>query len=470
MSDIGDMFVEAQQLKIQGDVLGAIEVYQTILAYEPDLVEAHFNLANLLLEQGDEALAHYKRVPEDDELFPSTAFNMGYLHSRAGRLNEAEACYRHAIDIPGARSALAGILSTQAGGFRVTGRFVEGEAKLAEAVKLVPDDAYLWSNLALLHQAAGEAEKAVVAYDKALEIDPDNPDIHYNRATALLTLGEMEDGWRAFEWRLKCGDSVLKKQSFDQPLWDGETPEGKTILLYPEQGLGDAIQFARYALELVRRGAKVVLACKPGLVPLLSSLDGVEVVSIEGDLPPFDVHAPLLSLAQFIDCDPTPYLTALSENRLGTGFKVGLCWRGSPANSSDALRSVPLSVLAPLADCPGVTFYSLQKGQGIDGFPNLQELPGLDEEGGIFMDTASVMAELDLVITVDTAVGHLAGALGRPVWLLLNTAPDWRWMRDRDDTPWYPTMTLWRQTTFGDWDGLVGRVRSALTALVKDRA
>ena len=394
------------------------------------------------------------------------SFIVGETEIQAGRLHKAETALRAALELSEARIALAEVLSTLAGGFRFVGRFAEGEAKLREAVGLCPDDARLWSNLGLFYQAAGAMDAAMSAYDRALSLDPDEPDIRFNRATARLTKARDPEGWREFDARLACADSVLERLPFKAPLWDGSDPVGRTILVYPEQGLGDALHFARYASALAQRGASVVLAAKPGLVPLLSSLENVTVTDFE-HRPAFDAHIPLMSLPRWLGEPPWsgPYLKAEPSRRrnLGEGFKVGLCWQGSRANFSDPLRSLSLKALAPLAES-GARFFSLQVGEGAENlstFPGLIPLSDLDADA-LFLDTAAVMMDLDLVLTVDTAIAHLAGALGRPTWLMLNSAPDWRWGLERAETSWYPSLRLWRQTSFGDWAGVVTAVGAAL--------
>jgi hypothetical protein len=306
------------------------------------------------------------------------------------------------------------------------------------------------------------------------------------RAIALLLKGDYERGLPDYELRLLVGAS--RPRRFDRPAWDGSDPAGKTILLHAEQGLGDTIHFARYATLLARRGARVVLECQPPLKRLLRSLDGVGDVVAQGDLlPGFDLHRPLASMPlafntrlATIPAD-VPYLQAPADavERLGRrlassggAFKVGIVWAGAAGHPNDRKRSVPLELLAPLAGIPNVKLFSLQKGPPAEQLkaPSAPPVEDLARELDDFADTAAAMHHLDLVVSVDTSAAHLAGALGRPVWTLLPFSPDWRWLLGRADSPWYPTMRLFRQPKLGAWRDLFGEVTSKLRDVVIHRA
>ena len=281
------------------------------------------------------------------------------------------------------------------------------------------------------------------------------------------------------------------RPELSQPRWNGSDLEGRAILVYSEQGLGDTIQFIRYAPLVEQRGGKVLFECQPALMPLLANAQGIDTLLPRGGtLPSFDVQAPLLSLPGIVGTRPdtvpaaVPYLQA-NDKLVGRwrkeleplrGFKIGITWQGSPTQGYDRLRSVPLTHLATLAAVPGVHLISLQKRIGTDqlrsmagGFSVVDFGSRLDEESGAFMDTAAIMMNLDLVISSDTAVPHLAGALGVPVWLALPWVPDWRWLLEREDSPWYPTMRLFRQPRFGNWDGVFERMAEELRKLLPGR-
>jgi hypothetical protein len=299
---------------------------------------------------------------------------------------------------------------------------------------------------------------------------------------ALLRQGDFQNGWPEHEWRLKAR-SQFPVRPFAQPQWTGQDVTGKAILLHAEQGFGDTIQFVRYVPLVAARGARVILECQPELCGLLKDVPGAERVIGRGDpLPAFDLQCPLLSLPRafntmlqtipaqhaYLMVDPERVQQWRAKLSLAhQSVNVGLCWAGSSTHSNDANRSIDPARLAPLA-CDGVTFYSLQKRDRSEAAPDVSATLALRDLGNQlvgFVDTAGVIANLDLVISVDTAVAHLAGALGQPVWLLLPFAADWRWLLSREDSPWYPGMRLFRQQRAGDWEGVIRRVAEELSGL-----
>ncbi len=314
---------------------------------------------------------------------------------------------------------------------------------------------------------------------------PQLPEAHFHLAVAHLTLGDWAAGWNEYESRWAC--QVSEPRNLTLPLWDGSSIEGQTILLWAEQGLGDAIQFVRYAADVQRRGARVIVEVRPPLVPLLKSARGIEQLVAYGQpLPPADCHAPLMSLPRILNTTPdtaardVPYLSAESaranawRNELGAvrGFKVGIAWQGNPRVHGDRFRSIPLDQFKPLAMVPGVSLISLQHGAtagALNAAPfQLLAIDGLDTDGA-FLDTAAIMTSLDLVITSDTSIAHLAGALGVPCWVALSVGADWRWMLARADSPWYPSLRLYRQTTLGDWPPVFERMAADLQRQAADQ-
>jgi hypothetical protein len=303
---------------------------------------------------------------------------------------------------------------------------------------------------------------------------------------AWLLGGHFERGWPEYEWRWRGNEAVFAP--LNQPLWDGSALEGRTILLHAEQGLGDTIQFIRYARLVRARGGTVVVACPTPLIQLLTGCAGIDQLIPQGSiLPPFDVYAPLLSLPGILGTSlgsvpaEVPYLVADAElerhwrEKLGPlrAFKIGIAWQGNPGYLGDSFRSIPLTHFATLARVEGVRLFSLQKGPGSEQLSALGDLfpvtdlgSQLDNATGAFVETAAVMKSLDLIITSDTAVAHLAGALGVPVWVALPAVPDWRWMLDRADSPWYPTMRLFRQTAWGQWESVFARLASAVSGWI----
>ena len=316
-----------------------------------------------------------------------------------------------------------------------------------------------------------------------MRLKPDDADAHLNLAYSWFFRGDFQAAWPEYEWRWKRRG--FSRPAFGQPLWDGSNLNGQTILLFAEQGLGDTLQFIRYVPFVRRLGARVLVQCQGPLLRLLATCWGINRLVREGDsLPPFDVQIPLLSLPRifrstlatipanipYLCADPDSSVHWRSQLSSLKGFKVGIAWQGNPEHQRDRRRSVGLLTFEPLARVPGVRLVSLQKGPGSEQLRDIEDrLSVLDvaDRLGDFADTAALLSNLDLVITVDTAVAHLAGALGIPVWVVLPLDPDWRWLLDRQDSPWYPSMRLFRQTAWGDWTGVFERVTEALRRQVE---
>ena len=334
-----------------------------------------------------------------------------------------------------------------------------------------------------------QLDEAKAQFERVLAVQPDFTEAECSLATCYLIDGDYRRGWAAYEARLRLRD-VKPPQSI--PRWTGQALEGRSLLLITEQGFGDTIQFVRYARVLKSLGARVALAAQPALGPLLASyrdLDELFLIGSSDEWPSSDFYLPLLSVpaalqacVSTIPCD-VPYLSAdpeLTEKWRGElekidGFRIGIAWQGKPSYNADRWRSVPLAQFAPLARLAGVRLVGLQKGFGSEqvatvDFPVFDLSDRLDETAGAFMDTAAVISNLDLVITADTAIGHLAGGLAAPVWVALQHAPDWRWLLGRDDSPWYPTMRLFRQTTFGRWHDVFERIAGAVAARLEAKS
>jgi hypothetical protein len=340
-------------------------------------------------------------------------------------------------------------------------------------------------NLAAYWQGEGDDQAALSHYDTVLRLDPNAAETHYNRALILLANGQYEAAWPEYEWRMRLPQFPLHARS--EPLWQGETLGARSLLVHAEQGLGDTLHFVRY-LPLVRPLAgRVVLQAPAVLVPLLRQSGISDVYADNEPLPNCDAQVPLLSLPGRLGTTRQdipaciPYLAidlARAEpwsKRLANidGFRIGIAWQGSPTHLSDKRRSVPLDRFAPLAQIPGVSLISLQKRDGLDQLAKapfeVHPLPDRWDEEGAFLDTAAIMGCLELVICADTAVAHLAGALGVPVWVALSTRPDWRWLRVGTTTPWYPTMRLFRQTEAGNWFSVMEQMAEEVRQLVNHR-
>jgi tetratricopeptide (TPR) repeat protein len=434
-------------LHVTGRFDEAVASFRSALCLAPDHPEILYNLSNACLELGrlDEALASYDAVLAHAPGHAGALVNRGNTLLRFNKPVEAIASY------DGALAALPGhpqILTNRGHALRRLDR-------LAEAL---PD------------------------FEAALSTAPEFPEAHFEAAMTRLALGDFDAGWKAYEWRWKTGAFARHRRQPEAPLWLGEEPiSGKTVLLHAEQGFGDTIQFIRYAPLLRERGAKVICEVQPELHPLLSQLEGVAVIAAGEPRPAFDLHCPLLSLPLAFKTQPetipatVPYLAAPADrvaywrDRLPqAGLRAGFVWSGQPSHKNDLNRSIALARLAALFQESPAFCFSLQSDLRAADAEALRGLPDLIHLGDAlrdFADTAAIISLLDVVISVDTAVAHLAGALGKPVMILLPHAADFRWMRNRADSPWYPTAKLFRQPAFGDWDSVIGRVRDEMEQL-----
>ena len=350
----------------------------------------------------------------------------------------------------------------------------------------LPNNPSILYNIAFTYKKFGDLPKALPYYNKVLEIDPNHSEALFSRGLAYLVIGDFESGWHGYEWRYSR-PSQGSLRTYSQPRWDGSDLNGKTILIHAEQGLGDTFQFIRYAQLVKEKNGTVIVAVQKPLVTLMKRCKGIDqIISLDDTPPHFDVHSPLLSLPYVLktrlDTVPNeiPYLysdeklIAEWKEKLASdkNFKIGICWQGNDNYATPMLRttvaqkSVHPKEFEPICQVPGVSIYSLQKMTGTD---QLKEIPStmhiktfdgdFDQSHGRFMDTAAVIKNLDLIITVDTSISHLASGLGTPTWILLPNPADWRWMIDRDDSPWYPNITrLFKQPTPGDWKSMIYEV------------
>ena len=471
-------------LKEQGKLEEAVACYRRALQRQPDYAEAEYNLGNVLKEQGklDEAVACCRRAVELRPDHAPAHNNLGVALSEQSNSEEAVACFRRALELAPDYLDAQNNLGVA---WKNLGKLDEAVACYRRALELRPDYAQARYNLANAFSDQGKRDEAIACCRGTLEQQPDFAEAHVQRSLLALLTGDFPLGWAEYPWRWKTRQ--CPPRDFPQPAWDGQPLEGKTILLHAEQGLGDAIQFVRYAPLVKQRGAAVIVECPGPLMSLLASCQGVDRLVGRGDrLPAFDVHASLLSLPGIFHTSledmpaAIPYLFADPgaverwRRELGgaAGLKIGMAWRGNPVHTNDRARSLPLSCFESLAGLPGAHFFSLQKGAGVEELARMAGRLPVTELGSRlenFMDTAAVMKNLDLVITCDTAAAHLAGALGVPVWVALPFTPDWRWLLDRSDSPWYPTMRLLRQKQPGDWAGVFEEIKARLCAEFKNR-
>ena len=428
-----------------GQLDEAAALYREVLHREPNNADALHLMGVVMFEGGNHAAAIdlIQRALAIDPEKPSACNNLASVLFKEGRLDEA-------------------------------GRFC------LQAVRISPQFGEAWYNLGNIRQDQGRCDEALECYDRTLATTPDHAQAHWNRALLWLLLGDYDKGWEEYEWRWRNKELLTPVVDYPQPVWDGSPLEGKTIFLYAEQGMGDAIQFVRYVPLVQELGGRVILGCDWLIERLFSQIHGVgKIVTPQSAIPSFTCHASLLSLPRIfgtrLETIPAqvPYLRpdeTLSKEWAGRladapGLKVGVVWRGNPAQKVNPVRSCPAALLEPLARIPGVRVFSLQKDPGKEGTPNgfTDIAADLDD----FADTAAAVGQLDIVISVCTSVAHLAGALGRPLWVMLAFNADWRWLHGRDDSPWYPTARLFRQRRRGDWQGVVKRIARDLADLAR---
>jgi hypothetical protein len=480
-----------------GELQESVLCFDHVTQLNPNSPEAHFNLAKALrlLGQLPTAEQHYRQALKLHPGWIQALNNLGNLLHAMGRSEEATNCYQQALSIQPnyleAKFNYANLMQD-------LGRYPEAIAVYRELLTQKPDHLHLLVNLARALAITKKFDDSFACYDRVLALISNSPEFigrkevcnnpyyveaSYTKSLFKLLLGEYEEGWRLYEWRWKTEQLKNNLRQFKQPLWLGDQPiAGKTILLHAEQGLGDTIQFVRYVSVVERLGANVVLEVPATLISLVQTFRGsFNLIAKGDDIPPFDLHCPLMSLPHALrttlDTIPAdiPYLAVDAQRqaqwreRLGTKIKprIGLVWSGNVKHLNDRNRSIALRTMEPLLRLD-FEYHSLQKEIREEDKPFLNEFTQIqshENELNDFSDTAALIAAMDLVITVDTSVAHLAGALGKPVWILLPYSPDFRWLLERGDSPWYPTARLFRQRSIGDWDGVVAEVLAELKRL-----
>ncbi len=454
----------------------AVAGYRSLVASAPEFAEGWFNLgvAQAMRQQAGEALMSYRRAIALEPNYAEAHNNVGILYQMTGHWAEAEQAYREALRARPGYVQPAYNLGLLA---QAVDRLEEAAEAYREALRLEPSHAEAWNNLGNVLLASCDPRGALDCYEQALALTPGQNEARWNRAVAQLTLGDFAQGWPGYELRFTQPD--CERRLSTAPPWRGEPLEGKRLLLWAEQGFGDSIQMIRFAREVERLGAEVLLECQAPLLPLLASAPGVSAVHLRGESPRADFETALMSLPGLLGAGferpipaPLPYVDPGQERRQRwrerlsayASPRIGLVWQGNPRHRNDRNRSLPAQEAVSLVT-EGAHWFSLQP----DAAPMAGVMP-LGEHLTNFAETAAAMESLDLIISVDTAAAHLAGALGRPVWLLLPHAPDWRWLLDRDDSPWYPTMRLFRQPSRGNWAAVTASVREALRARLPDLA
>jgi tetratricopeptide (TPR) repeat protein len=474
----------ATALQESGRVEEAIEAYRLTLRLAPSLAEAHMMLGNALGAAGrpEDAINAYHDAIRLRPDYAEAFHNLGLAMFARRRYEEAVAAALRATEL---RADFPEAFRALGCAYERCGRMFEAVAMYRKALVLRPTYPEAYNSLGWNYYQSAKLPEAISALETALAQRPEHAEARLSRAMLLLSQGDFERGLPEYEARWEASKRSATR-GFPQPVWDGGDLHGKTILLHAEQGLGDVIQFCRYVPLIRARGGRVVVRCWRPLKRLFTGQLDIEDVCTDKELPPpFDTHCPIASLPRMfqtrLETIPAnvPYLgvdQSLVEwwrQRLAgdpPGLRVGLVWAGDPDHSNDHLRSAALATFAPLASVPGVCFYSLQSGPGAEQAlnpPAGMTIRFFDDGVGDMASTAALMQNLALVIAVDTSAGHLAGAIGRPVWLLLHLVPDWRWMLGRADTPWYPTMRLFRQTRLGDWSAPVAAMVRELRAMTR---
>jgi tetratricopeptide (TPR) repeat protein len=479
----GCYFSLANILVEQNKLDEAIVNYRNVLQLDPNHPLTHFKLGNALAKQDKslEAMASYQNAIQLHPNYADAYYNLGVILRKAERFDEAIAAYQKVIQIEPNRCEAYFSLGNV---YLDLDKFEDAIINYQSAIQLNPNYAEAFNTLGTVYRLQKRFDEAIAYIEKAIALSPNYAEAHFNLGTALLLMGDMQQGFAEFEYRRNIKDFAKTLPSFTQPQWDGSPLEGKTILLHSDAALGDTIQTIRYIPQIVACGGRIVLNCLPGFERLLQNMSGIDRIIPKGEaLPKFDVYAPLLSLPYILGTTlqtipaQIPYIFSPEgvDITLPSGssqtLKVGLVWASGDRRGSFDLKkfyqtkSFSPSMFEQIISIPNTRFYSLQVGQNATDIRLLGEhsnVIDLSHKIQDFADTAAIINQLDLVISVDTAVAHLAGAMAKPVWVLLPFTPDWRWMIDREDSPWYPTMRLFCQAKLGDWEGVLQRVHDSL--------
>ncbi|MDX2145649.1 MAG: tetratricopeptide repeat-containing glycosyltransferase family protein [Rhodospirillaceae bacterium] len=506
---IAGLMEDAETALAAGQIAKALTLYQGILANDPDHVLALRQAGAIMIHQNNAAaaLSFFERAARRDPADPDLYHGLATALRLQGQTDQAMLALQGALRLdPSHPPALfdLGVLKRLKGDYGTAERLLHAAAsgtgqfeaifqraialfrqdRLPEAERwfhwaglINPSDPRPFINVAVIYRTWGHFDSAIKWLEKAIALDPESVEAHWNLANVRLVRGDLPQGFQLYEWRFRRPGQSGPNTSL--PRWAGESLSGKTLILMAEQGIGDVIHFARFAKQLAARGARVVIQCHPGLEELLATVPGVSAtVALGSPLPVADFSLPIMSLPLILGTTletipgEVPYLSVTPATRVGLppspGLKVGLVWRGNPRHENDRFRSIPLAVLEPILRVPGVTFYSLQVEQEL---PEIRALPTgvtVHELGPLvagFSSTAAVVKALDLVITVDTAMAHLSGALGQKTWVMLGRGNDWRWLHLRSDSPWYPTVRLFRQGPPRDWGPVVKPIAHELQKL-----
>lgn len=463
----------------------AFDLIEQAIALQPDVAQFYYNLGLvwIALEKPHNAIAAFEEAISKKGDYAEAYYNLGNVFKALHKLDEAVESYRQAIAV---QPQFVEAHYNLGNALKSSGCLEEALASFQECIRLKPDFPEPHNNMGLVLKEQGRLEAAIDCYSCAIDLQPQFAEAHWNRSLALLLKGDFAQGWREYEWRFKRGKwpcNFLKHHT--APPWDGSPFYAKRLLVFAEQGIGDTLQFIRYLPKVKALGGTVLFETMAPLFELLRGFEGIDELVPQNAAQPSVVACdwciPLLSLPQLFNSDlntipaPLSYLdsdpakTRSWNGRIGQdGFRVGIVWAGRPEHENDHHRSCALEYFMPLTQMEGIRLFGLQKGEAarqVKKLPDGRVVENLGEDFENFADTAGAVANLDLVISVDTAVAHLAGAMGKPVWLLLPFAPDWRWLMQREDSPWYPSMRLFRQKSRGDWAEVFQRLALELKNL-----
>ncbi|NET41067.1 MAG: tetratricopeptide repeat protein [Okeania sp. SIO2B3] len=497
-------FEEAEQIchliiQDKPDVAGAFEIlglcarktgntnlvityFRKAISLNPNNEQTHLNLAVALKKQQkfNEAIIHNQIVLSRKPNYAEAWHNLGDIFKDKGEITESILCYQKAVNI---KPNYADVYQNWGNIEKAQGNLLAAKNLYQKALSIKPNYADAYNNWANIEEAQGNLLLAKNLYQKALELNSEHIHAHFGLAFILLKQGDFIQGFSEYEWRLQRKDLI---RSFSQPLWDGSNFQGKILLVYTEQGLGDSIQFIRYIPLVKKLGGRVIVEYnQPGLKLLFTTISGIDELFFKGEsLPDFDIHIPLMSLPRIFGTTPEtipaeiPYLSVPKSINFPIplapekNLKVGICWQTNSTNKNSHERSCPVEYLQPIINIDTVNFYILQKEVSSADLEWLNSQTKIHNNGTSFnnlADTAAAIKQLDLVITIDTVIAHLAGALGKPVWVMLNFDSDWRWLIDREDSPWYPTMRLFRQPKIGDWHSVFIQVKEALIEFMESQ-
>jgi Flp pilus assembly protein TadD len=474
------VLLSAIQLEMGNSEAAALSAMRVAEKY-PSNAEAYFLLGSccLMYDELVRATELFWKTLSINPYHAQSIFNLAKIYKDTGKQGEAESLLKTLLTFapadPDAQYVLANLLFER-------DRFEESIDRYRSLIHLKPDVAHYYNNLGVALLRSGNIEDARVELLKAIDLDPHYGDAHHNLAFIYLLTGDFDNGWKEYEWRFQTSDHLNPLREYPQPRWFGEPLKGKTLLVYCEQGFGDAIQFSRYIPLLVDEGAKVIVECPDELVRLFSMIEGVSKTAAFGTSREYDFYSPLMSIPMLVGTTPTSIPSAIPffnvdeqlvakwrdkmrEDR--SNLNVGLVWTGNPSLRGGKFRSCTLEHLTPFAGIAGTTLFSLVKAKAEETLPKARPFAIVDYTRDLtdFAETAAFIMNLDLVISIDTAVAHLAGALGKPVWLMLTTTPDYRWMLDRSETPWYPSMRLFRQRIAGRWEDPIAEITAQLSEM-----